>query len=293
MMFKLLLRRTFSETSSVEFQSELVFQSDLVISTKCCEDFENQDTSNAESRDSLNSSYLAHNELVTDIANDVDDGPDNISIFDLRARETVRGTIKSTFKATIALCMIFPLMLCLFFGVGWAPKDNYHNVRIAVADLDGGIIGQAILTAASSKSLAITAEFVSSDISFDTIKNQINAGKYNAALVAMPGGSVALAAALRDTASMSYSAAAVAMFVFDEGRGGPAMASILRCVASLTRSHVRNRKIHAQSQSGSQTCLSLSIHLCDHTRACNRKRAPRLFWPSRAASAPNDDELSP
>ncbi len=147
-------------------------------------------------------------------------------MFDPRVKDTVFRSTRTLVIVGIALACIFPLMLSLFYGVGWSPKDNYHNVQLLVADLDGGIVGQAIRSAASNPSFPFSVTVVTTSSPEDAM-HRVDAGDFNAALIAMPGASVALAAALADPAA-PYNSSAATTFVFDEGRGGPSMATLLR-----------------------------------------------------------------
>jgi hypothetical protein len=147
-------------------------------------------------------------------------------MFDPAVRASVRTTIHTVGKATIGIFLIFPLMLCLFFGVGWSPKDNFKGVRIVAVDLDGGLIGKSIIAAASSPSIPFTVIVLTDVQSLDDIRHRIEVGEYNAALVASPNASAALLAAAGSPTS-HYLPAAAATFILDEGRGS-SMASILR-----------------------------------------------------------------
>ena len=93
------------------------------------------------------------------------------SMFDPQVQDYVRSTFRSAFKITCGLFIIFPLMLSLFFGVGWSPKDNYNNIHVAVADLDGGIIGKTLLTISASPAIPVTIELIKDPGSVDKVSN--------------------------------------------------------------------------------------------------------------------------
>ncbi len=80
----------------------------------------------------------------------------DVSMFDLKVKETVGDTLKKILKSTIGLNFLLPLLFCLFFGVGWSPKDNFKNIRVAVADFDGGIVGKTLMTVSASPTIPIT-----------------------------------------------------------------------------------------------------------------------------------------
>ena len=149
-----------------------------------------------------------------------------ISITDLSIRAIVISSLKTIAKGTAILLCIFPCLLCLFFGVGWNPKDNYKNVNFAVVDLDGGVIGQAVRSASQSPNNPFTATILFNTTFDDTI-HLVDTGSYNAALVVNPGASSSLLAALSSSTAL-YNPAAATTFIFDEGRGGSSMASLLR-----------------------------------------------------------------
>ena len=168
----------------------------------------------------------------------------DISMFDPKVRGTVLGTTKTIAMACALLVCVFPLMLSLFYGVGWSPKDNYRNVQLLVADLDGGIIGLAIRAAAAASSVPFTVTFAT-DGSLSDVKGRVDSGAFSAALIAMPGASSALAAALHDP-SAPFPSSAAAAFVFDEGRGGPTMAALLRTVVPPIAAAAANAAVGKQ-----------------------------------------------
>jgi hypothetical protein len=152
-----------------------------------------------------------------------------ISLTDPSVRAVVISSLKTIAKGTAILLCILPLLLCLFFGVGWNPKDNYKNINFAVLDLDGGMIGNAILTAAQSPINPFTATVLSNTTSFDETIHLVDTGSYNAALIVNSGASASLLAALNSPAS-PYNPASATTFIYDEGRGGSSMVSLLRGV---------------------------------------------------------------
>jgi hypothetical protein len=155
-------------------------------------------------------------------------------MFDPIVRETIQNSTRSIVKATIGIFTVFPIMLCLFFGVGWSPKDNYKGVQVAIINLDHDIIGQAIEHAAKNPSFPLTPVFVTDAIDLNDVRRRVNLGEFNGALVANANASALLHAALHN-ATAHYVPSGAATFVFDEGRGGSSMALILRCVVGVFR----------------------------------------------------------
>jgi hypothetical protein len=151
--------------------------------------------------------------------------------------------------------ILFVILLSLFYGLAWSPRDNWPNIQLAVCDLDGGIIGTTILALASNKSIVnFTVTVLPSTYSLNDIMAIVDGGTYNAALVANPSASANLWAAIRKQ-SASYNAAAATSFIFDEGRGGSMLAGVLRLniptVASvLANSAVSTALYHNLSAAG-------------------------------------------
>lgn len=156
----------------------------------------------------------------------------DISIFDPRVREVVMTSVKSVFKSVIFLSILFIFLLIMFYGMTWNPKDNYHNVQLALVDLDGGMIGKALLAAGGSPSIPFTVTIVTDALSMDAVKDRVNVGDFNAALVANPNASRALLSALTNP-SATYIPSHATSFIFDEGRGGSGMASALRAAVPV------------------------------------------------------------
>jgi hypothetical protein len=108
----------------------------------------------------------------------------------------------------------------------------HRNLHLAVVDLDGGFVGTALLTAARSPDMPLSLTVLDgAALSFADVSAAVDAGCYHAALVALPGASAALAAAARNVSAVAPVSAPLA-FVFDEGRGGSAVASLLRSVSA-------------------------------------------------------------
>ena len=149
----------------------------------------------------------------------------NISMMDLVVRDTVAGSVKRVVRMVPIMVLIFTFILLLFFGVGWMPKDNYKNINVAIADLDGGLIGKALLKVSQSPSILFTGTILNST-SVDSVASEVNSGNFNAALVANPGATASLMAALVNPKA-AYLPAAAMSFIFDEGRS-TAMLSVLR-----------------------------------------------------------------
>ena len=89
------------------------------------------------------------------------------------------------------------------------------------------MIGKGIVQAFSSPSMVLSITMLSNTTTFDDIVNQVDFGSYNGAFVVNADASANLLAALA-APSAHYNPAAATTFIFDEGRGGSSMASILR-----------------------------------------------------------------
>lgn len=50
-------------------------------------------------------------------------------------------------KALLAINFLFVCWTLLFLGSAWSPKDQYKRVHVVVADLDGGLVGGALMAA--------------------------------------------------------------------------------------------------------------------------------------------------
>ena len=108
-----------------------------------------------------------------------------------------------------------------------------------MADLDGGLVGAALVASALAfppPSLGYVRVTAASPADLFA---RVDRGDFNAAIVANPGASAALNAALTGGSSSSSSASAykpslAVTFAFDEGRGGTTLATLLRAhVAGL------------------------------------------------------------
>ena len=120
-------------------------------------------------------------------------------------------------------------MLFMFYGSGWKPSSNYGRLRFAVLDQDGGsdIVGAAVL--AASQSLPYSVKMLPSG-SLASLTAAVDKGTFHVGVFVPPGASAALLAAVHTNAS--YDPSAALSFIFDEGRGGSAMAPLLRAAAS-------------------------------------------------------------
>ena len=151
-----------------------------------------------------------------------------IPIFDPRVQSTVLTTWKCLLRTIVAMLFGFVIILSLFYGLAWNTKSNYNNIQMAVCDLDRGPIGATIIALATNQSIVpFTVTVLTGLTSLDDVKSLVDGGSFNAALVANPSASDNLLAAIRNRTA-AYSAAAATSFIFDEGRGGSQMASILR-----------------------------------------------------------------
>lgn len=95
-------------------------------------------------------------------------------------------------------------------------------------DLDGGAVGGALRGAASHSPFHVVS--LANTTTYARLVHDVERGDYHAALVAQPGATAALAAALAAVAPTvpPYDPAAALTLVFDEGRGGSTMAAMLR-----------------------------------------------------------------
>jgi hypothetical protein len=168
-----------------------------------------------------------------------------ISIFDQRVRTTVQATLNGLYRTIIWLMLGFIILLSLFYGLAWNPKSNYENIQMAVCDLDRGLIGATIMALATNKTIVPFTVTVLADVdSMGDVKRILDEGRFNAALVANPSASDNLIAAIHNRTA-TYVAAAATTFVFDEGRGGSQMASILRLNIPPIASVLANAHISA------------------------------------------------
>jgi hypothetical protein len=147
--------------------------------------------------------------------------------FGAEARATVCFTARAMGIGLVVLMILFAVMLLLFFGVSWQTRDYYGNVRLAVLDLDGGAVGAAVLSAATSGAIPFSVEVLPRGALLGDVRARVDAGEWNAALVARPGASAALAAAAANPTA-PYAAANATVYIFDQGRGGSAMAALIR-----------------------------------------------------------------
>jgi hypothetical protein len=115
----------------------------------------------------------------------------------------------------------------------WRARRRLH---LAVVDLDGGVVGAAMLAATVSPDmpLSLTVLDGAAYTTFADVSAAVDAGRYHAALVALPGASAALTAAARNVSAAAPPTplSPALAFVFDEGRGGSGIASLLRSVSA-------------------------------------------------------------
>ena len=168
-----------------------------------------------------------------------------------------RHLVVMLFKALLGSCTllsaVFITLLLLFFGSGWNPAWYYWRIKIGVLDLDGALVGTALRGVANSGKVPFTTVDLSGS-TFDSVKQSVDAGHLNAAWIAMPGATAALlSAAASPTAA--YNSAGAMSFIFDEGRGGATMASLLTGATSSVR-RVRHRHRRDAAAGGGGTCAS-------------------------------------
>jgi hypothetical protein len=153
----------------------------------------------------------------------------DISIFNPKVRGLISTSVKSVLKSSIFLSILFLFLLILFYGMSWNPKDNYIRVKLAIVDLDGGMIGQALVAAAKNPAIPFSVTILTDVLSLESVEKRVDVGDFNAALVANPNASSTLLAALMDP-SAKYIPSHATSFIFDEGRGGAGMVAALRGV---------------------------------------------------------------
>ena len=122
-------------------------------------------------------------------------------------------------------------MLFLFYGSGWKPSTYYSRLRFAVLDLDGGadLVGGAVLSAAQTLPYSILPQPSSGSLA--SLSAAVDAGTFHVGIYVPAGASAALLAAVLSNGA-SYDPTAQLSFIFDEGRGGSAMAPLLRAAAA-------------------------------------------------------------
>ena len=107
-----------------------------------------------------------------------------------------------------------------------------RNVKFSVGDYDGDVVGAALLTAGTT-SLAPYSWQSSTTASGDPLaaaRACVLSGDVHGAFVALPGAGAALRIAARNTSAVS--APATCAFVYDDGRSGGTLATLLRDVSS-------------------------------------------------------------
>jgi hypothetical protein len=128
----------------------------------------------------------------------------------------------------LVLSCLFVLLLVIFLGSVWRPGRYAKNVKLGVLDLDGGAVGAALLTAAASPVIPFTCVVKDpASTSLETITKQVDAGNLDLAWVATTGASAALSAGLQTNSSVEYMPSSSLLFIYDEGRAGGSMSSIL------------------------------------------------------------------
>ena len=149
------------------------------------------------------------------------------SIFARDIRSIINATMKSMIMIAVGLTTLFIIMLILFFTVSWQPKNNYGGITLAYLDHDGDMIGAAVLLAMNSSAMPFTWKQLPNTTSIDDLRSQVDRGDWNVALVAHPGATHALMAALLNPKA-AYSPTNATSYIFDQGRSGSSMATIIR-----------------------------------------------------------------
>lgn len=120
-------------------------------------------------------------------------------------------------------------------------------MQLAVVDLDGGLVGAALLAAAAAPGVPYTVTLLPNTMAAFSVHAAIEAGAYHASLIAMPGASTRLLEAAASPVA-PYDATGAVEFTFDEGRGGSLLAATVRSASS--------ELVTAASASVSRTLLS-------------------------------------
>ena len=152
-------------------------------------------------------------------------------------RALVKGSVKACVASTLPLSVLLILAQLLFLGSGWAPDTQYHRLKLAVLDLDGALVGGALRGASFHLPFSVTAYTNTSGVSVASLTTAVNRGDFHAGLIAVPGATSTLAAALAAARAapgspVSYDPTAAIAMVYDEGRLGPSLGALLRGVVT-------------------------------------------------------------
>ena len=200
------------------------------------------------------------------------------------------NTGKACVGSTVAVSMLLILAMFLFLGSGWAPERYYgcvclgarfvgqraerlpvlrrrRNIHLAVLDLDGGLVGGALRGVASHSPFTVVS--LANTTTYARLVHDVERGDYHAALVAQPGATAALTAALAAAAPTFplYNPSAAVTLVFDEGRGGSVLASMLRATSAqvvAATSAVVERRVLNTSLVPAVSATTLLLHPVPH-----------------------------
>ena len=154
-----------------------------------------------------------------------------ISILAPENRHVLRSSLKSIVMISIGLTIMFVLMILLFLGASWQPKNYYGGIQLAFLDLDRGEVGAALLSKVNSSAMPFSWTIIPSNTLLDDLKSEVDQGLWNVALVVNPGSTSALIAAITSSTS-TYDPANATSYIFDQGRSGSSMATIIRTTLS-------------------------------------------------------------
>ena len=109
------------------------------------------------------------------------------------------------------------------------------NIKVAVLDLDGGLVGGALRGA--SVHAPFTTSVLPNTTTYAWLSRAVNHGSYHAGLVAQPGATAALVAALAaqragTAPAVPYNPGGAITLLYDEGRGGSTMSTLLRSTSA-------------------------------------------------------------
>ena len=91
---------------------------------------------------------------------------------------------------------MYNMRVCYPCAVKLTPITTTSNVKLAVLDLDGGIVGRALGAAAQAGPFPTVLYSNASGLGMSDMMAKVDSGGIHAALVAQPGASARLAAAV-------------------------------------------------------------------------------------------------
>ena len=165
------------------------------------------------------------------------DGPTKeVSIFDSSVRKEVKNLVKVGLIAEVIISIMVIVVCNLFFSVAWNPSAiTQYNMRIAVVDLDHGLIGDTLAyvsTLSPQLGLKYNVQLVTATDLSD-IRHRVDKGDFWAAVVANKNASNSLLAALPVNSSVGYDPASAITLIYDETRCGYTYSIAMRSVGSV------------------------------------------------------------